>query len=438
MGASPKAREGHLAQPEDGVVRHLEDAEDDPMERIPMWVACSTYFGYAYLFLLGFIRDFLGRKLLSRLFSVKDDERDTRPGYAPLLADFEDFYQRRLYRRVHDVFDRPICSAPGPYIDVMLRDFQLLAAERPLNGKVQRCLNLGSYNYLGFAQDGGADDFVYDTLQKYSVSTCSPRSEMGTAPVHVELERQVADFVGKPAAIVVGMGFATNSTLIPCLVGRGGLIISDSLNHSSIVSGARTSRAKIKTFKHNDIESLEEVLKAAIAEVCPPPPPPPHTLTHIPARTGRVVAGVHLRLRVEGLTWQCGGRAGAAWVHGVQAVEEDRHPGRGPLLDGGLDLPPTRHRRAEKEVQGVPLGGRGALDRGPGLERPGRRGVLGLRPGRHRHPDGHVHQVLRRRRRYGTRSDPSLDRAARSTDDPARPPRVVARVGRCARPGGRG
>jgi len=64
----------------------------------------------------------------------------------------------------------------------------------------------------------------------------------------------------------VGMGFATNSTLIPCLVGRGGLIISDSLNHSSIVSGARTSRAKIKTFKHNDIESLEEVLKAAIAE----------------------------------------------------------------------------------------------------------------------------------------------------------------------------
>ena len=62
------------------------------------------------------------------------------------------------------------------------------------------------------------------------------------------------------------MGFATNSCLIPCLVGKGGLIISDALNHTSIVSGARTSRAKIKTFKHNDIESLELVLRTAIAE----------------------------------------------------------------------------------------------------------------------------------------------------------------------------
>jgi serine palmitoyltransferase len=65
----------------------------------------------------------------------------------------------------------------------------------------------------------GADERVYKTLKDYSIATCCPRTELGTAPVHVELERTIADFVGKPAAIVVGMGFATNSTLIPCLLG---------------------------------------------------------------------------------------------------------------------------------------------------------------------------------------------------------------------------
>ena len=80
------------------------------------------------------------------------------------------------------------------------------------------------------------------------------------------LLRTIANFVGKPAAIVVGMGFATNSTLIPCLLGKGGLIISDQLNHTSIVQGARCSRAKVKVFKHNDPASLENVIRNAIAE----------------------------------------------------------------------------------------------------------------------------------------------------------------------------
>lgn len=243
----------------DGVARRLQEEHDDPMERVPYWVAFTTYFGYTWLILIGFVRDLIGRKIF---------RGGTRPkaGYAPLLADFEDFYQRRLYMRTHDVFDRPICSAPGPHIDVMLRDFQLLQPIGPANGETKRCLNLGSYNYLGFAVNGGADDKVYQTLKDYSIATCCPRTEVGTAPVHVELEKTIASFVGKPAAIVVGMGFATNSTLIPCLLGKGGLIISDQLNHTSIVQGARCSRAKIKTFKHNDPESLEQVIRTAIAE----------------------------------------------------------------------------------------------------------------------------------------------------------------------------
>jgi Aminotransferase class I and II len=68
----------------------------------------------------------------------------------------------------------------------------------------------------------------------------------GTTPVHLELEKVVAEFVGKEAALTFSMGFATNSLVIPTLVGPQCLILSDSLNHASIVAGARASKAKIQ------------------------------------------------------------------------------------------------------------------------------------------------------------------------------------------------
>ena len=73
----------------------------------------------------------------------------------------------------------------------------------------------------------------------------------GTLAIHNELEGLVARFVSKPAAMVFGMGFATNSANIPSLVGKGDLIISDELNHTSLILGARLSGAKIQVFKHN-------------------------------------------------------------------------------------------------------------------------------------------------------------------------------------------
>lgn len=88
----------------------------------------------------------------------------------------------------------------------------------------------------------------------------------GTTSVHAELEECVAKYVGKPAAIVTGMGYATNSAIIPVLIGKGGLIISDSLNHTSIVNGARGSGATIRVFQHNTPAHLERVLKEQIAE----------------------------------------------------------------------------------------------------------------------------------------------------------------------------
>jgi serine palmitoyltransferase len=193
-------------------------------------------------------------------------------GYAPLTHDFECFYQRRLYKRIHDCFNRPVNSCPGAWMDVVVRERGVGEAGEGGNlvetGEVRRCLNLGSYNYLGFGDpDSTTKPEVFEALDKFSVATCSFRSAAGTTKLHTTLETLVARFVGKEAAMVFSMGFGTNSVGIPALSGgQGTLIISDSNNHSSIVVGARSSGAQIKVFQHNDAKHLEEVVRKAIVD----------------------------------------------------------------------------------------------------------------------------------------------------------------------------
>ena len=119
-------------------------------------------------------------------------------------------------------------------------------------GQTIKALNLGSYNYLGFAESSGpCTDDSEQAIRDYGLTACSTRHEYGTLDIHVELEKLVARFLGKEAAMVFGMGFATNSTNLPTLVDRKCVIVSDELNHSSLVLGARLSGAKIQVFKHN-------------------------------------------------------------------------------------------------------------------------------------------------------------------------------------------
>ncbi|KAJ7541375.1 hypothetical protein O6H91_10G056900 [Diphasiastrum complanatum] len=222
------------------------------MATVPYFVVLTTYFSYGLLFVIGHLRDFF------RSLFYKD--RSTAEGYAPLCRDFEDFYTRRLYHRIQDCFNRPIASAPDAWIEVIGRVSRDNNQTLYRTYQNQRCLNLSSYNYLGFAaSDEYCTPRVMESLETFSPSTCSTRIDCGTTVIHQELEEMVARFVGKPAAMVYGMGFATNSTTLPALIGKGGLIISDSLNHSSIVAGARGSGAKVQVFQHN-------ILREAIAE----------------------------------------------------------------------------------------------------------------------------------------------------------------------------
>jgi serine palmitoyltransferase len=83
-------------------------------------------------------------------------------------------------------------------------------------------------------------------------------------PCHQELEKTVAEFVGCEAAMTCGMGFATNSLNIPCLFSKGCLILSDELNHASLILGMRLSGATVMVFKHGNIDHLERLLRSAI------------------------------------------------------------------------------------------------------------------------------------------------------------------------------
>jgi len=124
---------------------------------------------------------------------------------------------------------------------------------------------LGSYNYLGFADEDwekSCGDDVRAGLERFGVSVSSGPTSANCFTSDMKcLAEEVACFVGKEDAIVFGTGYSTNAWTLSKLVGPGSLIISDSLNHTSIVNGCRASGAKTVTFAHNDEKDLENVIR---------------------------------------------------------------------------------------------------------------------------------------------------------------------------------
>lgn len=118
---------------------------------------------------------------------------------------------------------------------------------------------MASYNYLGLNQnEGPVKDKVEDVIKQRGVSVGTSRTELGTFDLHVELEQLVSRFIGVEDAVVYGMGFATNTTCIPSLIGPGCLVLSDEYNHSSIALGCRLSKAVVKIFKHNSMNLVDD------------------------------------------------------------------------------------------------------------------------------------------------------------------------------------
>ena len=122
-------------------------------------------------------------------------------------------------------------------------------------------LRFGSTAYTGLTGDERVIEAGIKAMHKYGSGCAGSRFLNGTLDLHVQLEKELAEFVGKEDAIIYSTGFQVNLGLVSCVTGREDYVICDELDHASIVEGRRLSFSTILKFKHNDMESLEKELQ---------------------------------------------------------------------------------------------------------------------------------------------------------------------------------
>jgi 8-amino-7-oxononanoate synthase len=125
----------------------------------------------------------------------------------------------------------------------------------------KRRIMLGSNNYLGLTTEPSIIEAGIKALEKYGTGCSGSRFLNGTLSMHLELERELADFVRKDEAITFSTGFQSNLGIISAIVGRGDYVVCDRENHASIYDGCKLSYGTMVRYKHNDMEDLEKTLK---------------------------------------------------------------------------------------------------------------------------------------------------------------------------------
>ncbi|HEX3106227.1 MAG TPA: glycine C-acetyltransferase [Terriglobales bacterium] len=153
-------------------------------------------------------------------------------------------------------------KAKGTYFRLrVLEDEQ--APECTFDGK--HVINLASNNYLGLTTHPKLREAALEATRKYGVGSGAVRTIAGTMKIHMELEQKIARFKNSEACVVFQSGFAANAGTVSAVLGKEDFIISDQLNHASIIDGARLSRAKILVFEHKNIADAEAKL-ASVAD----------------------------------------------------------------------------------------------------------------------------------------------------------------------------
>jgi glycine C-acetyltransferase len=165
---------------------------------------------------------------------------NTRPQLAHLTAQLDDLKQRGTFFRLRVLDDEqgPICTYDGKHV-----------------------INLASNNYLGLCDHPKLREAAIAATEKYGVGSGAVRTIAGTMRIHMELEEKIAAFKGVEACVVFQSGFTANAGTVSSILGKEDFILSDELNHASIIDGARLSRAKVKVFRHKDVAHAEELLK---------------------------------------------------------------------------------------------------------------------------------------------------------------------------------
>ena len=133
-----------------------------------------------------------------------------------------------------------------------------------IDGK--KVLMFGSNSYLGLTNHPKVKEAAIEATKKYGTGCAGSRFLNGTLDIHVELEKRLAEFVGKEDAIIYSTGFQVNLGVVSCLTGRGDYIILDELDHASIIEGRRLSFSNALKYKHNDMGSLEKALQSCDAD----------------------------------------------------------------------------------------------------------------------------------------------------------------------------
>ena len=164
----------------------------------------------------------------------------TRPQLAYLRDAIEELKAKNQYfhLRVLDGEQKPIATFDGKEV-----------------------INLSSNNYLGLTTNPKLRKAAIEATRKYGVGSGAVRTITGTMKIHMELEEQIARFKKVEACVVFQSGFTANAGTVSAILGKEDLIISDELNHASIIDGCRLSRATIKVFKHKDLADCERVLE---------------------------------------------------------------------------------------------------------------------------------------------------------------------------------
>jgi 8-amino-7-oxononanoate synthase len=128
----------------------------------------------------------------------------------------------------------------------------------------KRRIMLGSNNYLGLTGDERVQQGALDALRRYGTGITGSRFLNGTLDLHLELERELADWLGTEAALVFTTGHQANMGALGTILGPSDTIVADSGDHASILDGALLSRAKLRAFRHNRIDRLERTLQKAV------------------------------------------------------------------------------------------------------------------------------------------------------------------------------
>ena len=225
----------------------------------PLVTQLTAFISYATLALVGYARE-------AYRYFVPAAGRVTPEGYSPVVRDFDDFFTRRMYNRVRDCWDRPVGSRAGRTIAVLERKSVDRHRTFQLTGKKIPCINVASYNYLGFAEDlPQVTEANLDALEKMGVGACNSSMEGCYTTALRQLEQETADYVGKKAAVVFAMGFGTNFSGLPAVFSPGTLVFSDSLNHASLVAGLRLCKGvTVRVYPHNNASVLDSMIRSAI------------------------------------------------------------------------------------------------------------------------------------------------------------------------------